>query len=195
MIPKVQEMIDLAHRDIKRLREARSCGRARLAWTAFLEHSNRAINRLEGHARRTKQIPKYEKLIKTDVWSNRLSAYMRAARNAHEHGVQETEVPDPHNERLAFPNGTVTASVSVIGVTDTGAEVIMPPSTPLEISGDPRVRKIVLKPTVRMAPIDAGKFGTLMPPHVQIASEDEPEAVAAARLYLVWVIDKVATFT
>jgi hypothetical protein len=193
--PKIQEMIDLAAADIKRLRVAQSCEAARNAWVDFLEHSNRAINRLEGYSRRTNQTPKYKKLLNDEIWSTELTKYMRVVRNAHEHGIGTTGEPDPLNERIVFPDGRIFGGPTVYGTNAEGEMVLASTkSGPMEWSASPGARVVALKPTVCMVPVLSPKGETLMPPFVQISAEDEPEVVAAARLYLDWVVAKVGTF-
>lgn len=194
--PKIQEMIDLAARDIKRLNRASSCASARRAWVDFLDHSNKAINRLEGYSRRTKQVEKYKKLLNEEIWASNLTKYMRIARNADHHGVDDLDVDDPHNERVVFSDGSIMGSVTVIGQNEAGKQFVMPPSAPMEFaSNDPGARRVALKPTVRMVPMVSKKGDTVMPPHVgDLLAEDEPEVAAVARTYLAWVVEKIATF-
>ena len=59
-----------AERDLARLEKAKSSRDARKAWHDFLEHSNRALNRLEGYAKRAGQTRKYKQLISKDIWQN-----------------------------------------------------------------------------------------------------------------------------
>ena len=192
--PKIQEMIDLAAGDVERLVNATTCDEARAAWIAFLEHANRAINRVQGLARRTNQEPKYKALLE-EVWADDLAKYMRTARNTHEHGVVDTEVSEPYAERLAFPDGGLVSGPIVVGTNAAGEEVWIPASGPGQIfGGDPRVRKVSIVPTVRMIPVVTERGEKVMPPFTALASEDEPEPAAAARAYLAWVTSKVAAF-
>lgn len=62
--PKIQEMVDMATDDIKRLRAADTCADARKAWIAFLENSNRALNRLEAAAKEVNQAAKYKAVMR-----------------------------------------------------------------------------------------------------------------------------------
>ena len=65
----------------------------------------------------------------------------------------------------------------------------------MEFEGSPGVRKVTLKPTVSMIPIIDPKGNEIMPPFVQIEAEDESEIAGAARIYLAWITDRIATFT
>ena len=194
--PKIQEMIDLAARDIKRLNRASSCASARRAWVDFLDHSNKAINRLEGYSRRTKQTEKYKKLLNEEIWSSGLTKYMRIARNADHHGVDDLDVDDPHNERIMSSTGHIMGSMTVIGQNEAGEQFVMAPAGSMEFAtNDPGARRIALKPTIRMAPLLSKKGEYVMPPHVGVLeSIDEPEVAAVARTYLAWAIEKIATF-
>lgn len=193
--PKVQEMLDLAAIDVKRLSRASTCRGARKAWTDFLEHSNRAFNRLEAHAKKTGQLPKYKSMLRDEVWPNDLTKYMRVARNAHEHGIMDTQVDDPYNERFVFPNGQIFGAPTVIGMNDAGEEVYMAAVGPAEFSGSPEVRRVSLKPGIMLVSI-LDRFGEVVsPPHVAVLeAEDEAHCVAVARTYLEWLISKVTSF-
>jgi len=188
-------MIDLAATDIRRLREARSCDAAREAWKAFLEHSNRAINRLEGHSKRTDQLPKYKRLLKAEIWASDLPNYMRTARNAHEHGVDDIEASDPYNERAVFADGRIISPPTVIGQNAAGDQFLLPASAPPVVTSNMSFRTVRLGPSVKMGPIRDNEGNYILPPAVTMISEDEPEIVAAARTYLAWIIEKVGTFT
>ena len=188
-------MVDLAAIDVARLRTAKSCRAARAAWVEFLEHSNRAINRLEGHSKRTNQLPLYKKLIKDDIWENNLTKYMRIARNYHEHGIEELDIDDPYNERIVLPDGQILGSSIALGITEAGDEVTMPTSGPREYSLGPGMRVIKLKPTVQMVSVRDHQGNIVRPPHIgALLEEDEPAIAAAARSYLDWVVSKIATF-
>jgi len=189
-------MLDLAALDVNRLRKAENCADARRAWIAFLEHSNRAINRLEGYSRRTSQLDKYKKLLKEEIWSSELTKYMRAARNAHEHGVADTQIDDPFNERIAFPNGQMLGAPIMMANTPDGGIVYMPAAGGMEFEGSQGVRKITLKPTIQLVPVEGRPGEWIHPPHIpRLEAEDEPAALAVARSYLEWVIAKTGTFT
>lgn len=194
--PKIHEMIAAAEHDIRQLRAAKTSKHARQAWISFLEHANRALNRLEGYSKHTGQIQKYKDLLTKEVWANDLTKYMRTARNAHEHGVEDIEISEPFNSRTVFPNGQILGS-TIYGTTEDGKTVVMPQAGPTEIiSSSPGVRHIELKPGIRMIPIVSPKGETVMPPHVaRLEAEDEPEALAAAREYLKWVVEQISTFT
>lgn len=193
--PKVQEMVDLATVDVNRLREATTCRAAREAWTDFLEHSNRAINRLEGYARKNGQTPRYKTLIREEIWASDLTKYMRVARNAHEHGVVDTQIDDPYNERIVFPDGRIIGGPIVIGMNETGEEVHLPAAGPMEFSGSLGVRKVALKPGIMLVSIQDRSGEVVRPPHVpNLESEDEPHSASVARTYLEWVIGKIGTF-
>lgn len=128
--PKIQEMVDLAALDVKRLREAASAPQARQAWTDFLEHANRAINRLEGYSRRTKQLAKYKALVSDEVWASPLTKYMRVARNAHEHGVEDLEMSAPHLDRIVHDNGFILGAPLIMAKGPNGEDVFMSPVGP-----------------------------------------------------------------
>ncbi len=193
--PKIQEMLELAAGDIDRLRKAKTSRSARRAWVAFLEHSNRAINRLEGYSKKTNQYDKYKNLVSKEIWSSPLTKYMRAARNASEHGVEDIEIDDPYNERIILPDGQMIGSPIVIVQNKNGEEVYSTSAGPAEFYGHPDVRRITLKPTIQLIPIQARPGDWAEPPHVPgLEAEDEPAAAAVARVYLEWVTAKVATF-
>jgi hypothetical protein len=192
--PKIQHELDLARKEVRRLRRARSCKEARKAWVSFLEHANRAINRLEGYAKKTSQIHKYKSLISKEIWDNDVTKFVRTARNAHEHGVQDTEIAAPFVERTAFPNGQIIG-MTVMGLTTEGNHQIIPQTGPSKFQASAGVRRIKLKPTVSMVPVRDPKGNEIMPPDIQIETEDEPEVAAAARLYLDWVTARIATFS
>lgn len=191
--PKIQEMLNLAASDVNRLRKAETCADARRAWVAFLEHSNRAINRLEGYSKRTSQHDKYKKLLKEEIWSSGLTKYMRAARNTHEHGVADTQIDDRFSERIVFPNGKMLGGIFASGTTADGQIVYCEPG-PMEFEGSPGVRKISIKPTILLVPVEGRAGEWILPPIVPFEAEDEPWALAVARSYLEWVIGKVNTF-
>jgi hypothetical protein len=194
MDPKIREMVNLATADIRRLQQANTGIRAREAWRAFLEHSNRAINRLEGYSKRTNQVPKYKALLK-EIWEQDLTAYVRFARNAHEHAAEDIEVDDPFNTRVAFPNGTLTG-YTVFGTTAEGERVVMPSVGPAQVfSSDSSVRIVSLKPTIQLVPLMDKHGNWLMPPQiVKFEFESEPSVAAVARAYLDWVIGRVNDF-
>ncbi|MGY4351246.1 hypothetical protein ACVWXM_007739 [Bradyrhizobium sp. GM7.3] len=192
--PKIQHMLDLAKKDLRRLRNPRSCKEARNAWVSFLEHSNRAINRLEHYAKKTGQTDKYKSLISKEIWQDDITKFIRTARNAHEHGVQDTQIDTPYDERIAFPTGQIMGSPLVIGITETGDSVVMPAAGPMEFQGSPGIRKVTLRPTVGMIPIIDPRGEEIMPPYVNIEAEDESEIAGAARIYLAWVTGRIGTF-
>lgn len=194
--PKIQEMLNLAATDARRLRQAKSSSAARKAWIAFLEHSNRAVNRLEQYARDTGQTAKYKLLISKEIWGNDVAKFVRRARHNHEHGVEDTVISIRHSDRIVFPDGNVLGSPSIYIVTPEGKHVVASEQAgPTELlDASPGVRQVSLRPTVRMVPI-SGKDGEIMPPFVQIETEDEPEIAAAARIYLDWIKNKVAEFS
>lgn len=192
--PKIQEMVDLAALDVKRLREAASAPQARQAWTDFLEHANRAINRLEGYSRRTKQLAKYKALVSDEVWASPLTKYMRVARNAHEHGVEDLEMSAPHLDRIVHDNGFILGAPLIMAKGPNGEDVFMSPVGPTTLEGPPGARIVTVAPTIRMLPIMSPRGEQVMPPGLALIAEDEPETAAAARAYLSWVIEKIATF-
>lgn len=193
--PKIQEMLDAAERDIRRLRAARTSEGAREAWISFLENSNRAINRLEGYSKRTNQQEKHKYLISNLIWANDLSKYMRAARNAHEHGVENIEISEPFNSRANLPNGRILGSPVVYGKSKDGQLVVMPQAAPIEVKyASHGVRTIELKPGIRMIPVVSARGETIFPPHVDVEAEYESEPLAAARQYLSWIRDCISDF-
>ena len=120
---------------------------------------------------------------------------MRIARNYHEHGVEDLDVDDRHHERIVFPDGQIRGSPTVIGITESGDEVVMPASGPGEYSLGPGVRMIRLKPTVQMVSVRDHEGKVVRPPHVgTLLDEEEPAIAAVARSYLDWVVSKIATF-
>jgi hypothetical protein len=193
--PKIQEMISAAESDIRRLRRAKSSKGAREAWVSFLEHANRALNRLEGYAKRTNQTPKYKDLIGKEIWANDLTKYMRAARNAHEHGVEDLGIDEPYNDRIIFPDGRIAGPPIVYGYSAEGKVFVMTAAEPMQIISSGGGRVISLKPGIRMVPIIGHKGETIMPPHVgALEAEDESDPSAVARVYLAWVVAQVSTF-
>lgn len=195
--PKIEEMIIAAERDIRSLRAAKTSKAARKAWVSFLEHANRALNRLEGYSKRTGQHQKYKDLLTKEVWANDLTKYMRIARNAHEHGVEELEISDPFNSRISFPDGQILGSPVAYAKTIDGQFVPLPTVAPLRItSASPGAKLINLKPGIRLIPIVSPKGETVMPPHVwRLEAEDEAEALAVAREYLKWVVAQISAFS
>ena len=190
---KVQEAIQEAEHAICQLRDAKSSRAAKAAWISFLESSNRALNRLEGIAKKTDQKQKHNDIMK-EVWATELTAYMRTARNVHEHGVEELQISEPYNERVVFPDGQVMGAPIVYAGTPDGRTIVIPAAGPTEFKISEGAKVVALKPGIRMLPVVSSKGETIMPPQVQILVEDEPEPLAAARLYLAWVREQVAKF-
>jgi len=193
--PKIQQMLDLAELDVRRIRSARSSAAARKAWGAFLEHSNRALNRLEQYARNTGQGSRYKALIGQEIWADDLTRYVRTARNIHEHGVEDSVICIRFDERMVMPSGFIMGAPQIYTTGSDGRlKVAARQIAPMVIeAAGPGVRKVVLRPTIRMIPI-AGRDGQIMPPVPQIEAEDEPEIAAAARIYLCWIRERIGTF-
>lgn len=193
---KVQEMLDLAEKDLARLDRAKSCAGAREAWISFLEHSNRAINRIEGYAKKRGFLDEYKALLK-EIWGNDVAAYMRTARNTLEHGIQDVQVDDPYNERVVEPNGHITGAPIIIAQDLEGNEVYIPTQGPMEVLySAPGIRTIKLNPGIMPIPVQdkSGRF--IRPPHLSVLiREDESQAHQIARTYLQWVKAKIQSFS
>lgn len=192
--PKIQEMLDAAERDVRRLRNARSSAAAREAWSDFLEHANRAINRLEGYSKRTGQHDKYLHLITKEVWATPLTKYMRVARNAHEHGVEELNQDQSHDARGVFPNGRITPPIRVYGLNEDGTRTAVQRKGPLKVVSSPNVKVTILPPGIMMIPILSPRGEEILPPLVETEAPDEHQTAAAAREYLAWVTEQIGRF-
>lgn len=194
--PKIQELLTAAEQDISRLRGAATSADARSAWISFLENANRALNRLEGYSRSTGQTQKYKDLLTREIWTNKLTKYMRTARNAHEHGVEEITMEDPFNSRLVLPTGFVLGTPLAWSMGKNGRVVVHPTVAPAgPMSGNIAARRIELRFGIRMIPIVSFKGEIVMPPgSLLFEADDEPEALAAARIYLKWVVEQIETF-
>lgn len=193
--PKVQEMLDIASRAAQRLDKARTSIAARNAWVEFIESSNRAINRLEGYSKQNGKEALYKELVTKTIWSSPLATYMRLARNAHEHGVVDTLVDEPYDERVVFPNGAISGSPISIGITAEGEEIYMPKIEPGEYELGPGARVIRLPPGIMPVPVRKKDQSYAYPPYGgELKAEDESMAAALARRYLAWVIDQCSKF-
>lgn len=193
---KVQEAIDEAETALNRLRKAKSARVARTAWMKFLECSNRAVNRLEGYSKKNGKLSLYKELITKEIWKNPLTAYMRAARNAHEHGIADLDVDNSFNERVVFPDGSILPQIHVICGTRDGEQTLAKPIGWPQYGNLVEGAKIIrLPPTISLAPILAKDGQYLYPPlSGLLESEVETQASFAARHYLTWVKAKVAQF-